>query len=114
MKHKEMQAVMFLNDHMIFAESLLSEREQAQLYAALRAYTMEGVLPDMQGRSKNWTVTFNFMRSAQDRYIERYNETCERNRSAANKRWQKHSDSPEEKPAKENRPTPTEAWMHFL
>ena len=91
MKHKEMQAVMFFSDHMSIAESLLSECEQGQLYAALRAYTMEGVLPDMQGRRKEWAALFDFMRSYQDKYMDRYQKTCERNRAAANKRWHQAS-----------------------
>ena len=89
MEHKDMQAIMFFNEHMIFAEGVLTEIEQAQLYAALRAYTMEGALPSLENRSREWIVIFNFMKASQDNYIKRYEETCERNRAAANIRWHK-------------------------
>ena len=71
---------------MKLAERLLDPGERGLLYEAVRRYAMEGVLVDALSRSETWQAVFEIMRSAQDKAIRNYEETCERNRRSALKR----------------------------
>ena len=86
-KRKERDGIVLLNEHMLFAEEVLSKYERAELYDAIRAYSMEDKLPDMTGMRAEWRGIFRIMRAAQDKVIRKYDETCERNRVRAGKRW---------------------------
>ena len=93
MSKTKRSALVFLIDQMEFAESLLSAEELGLMYIALRKYALEGERPQIDGKSKLWCVTFDFMARAQDDYLKRYERTCERNRANANRRWQKRESS---------------------
>ena len=64
---------------------MLSDKERGQLLLALIDYAQDGELPQhFKGRA---ALAFDVMRRAVDRNVARYNETCERNRALAMKRW---------------------------
>ena len=86
-KHKEKEGIVLLNDHMLLAEKLLTDGECGRLYRMLRRYSMEGILSDTTLESGAWQAVFEMMRSAQDKANQRYEETCERNRLRALKRY---------------------------
>ena len=86
-KRKEREGITLLNDHMLFAEEVLTKYERAELYDAVRAYSMEGTLPDMSTARPEWRGIFRIMRGAQDCNIKKYDEACERNRQRINRRW---------------------------
>ena len=86
-KRKERDGIVLLNEHMLFAEEVLTKEERAELYDAVRAYSMEDVEPDMSFVRPEWRGIFRIMRKAQDKVIKRYDEACERNRIRVNKRW---------------------------
>ena len=87
MSKKEREAVVFLNDHMKMARDALSDKELGRLYEALRAYAMEGETPDLTREKKIYISVWNLMKASQDKYLQKYEETCERNRQRALKRW---------------------------
>lgn len=86
-KRKERESIIFINDHMELAESMLTESELGRLYTALRHYSIKGVLGNFAEESGGWRAIFTMMRSAQDKAIRRYEETCERNRARVLKRY---------------------------
>lgn len=92
-EHKKRNAVMFLNEHMVMAARLLSEKKRGMLFEAIRRYSMEGTLPDLTKENEPYLTVFQMMKDSQDRYIEEYERTCERNRNNANKRWEKERSS---------------------
>ena len=91
-RKRKREAVSFLNDHMKMAAETLSARDCGRLFEAVRLYSMEDVEPDLDKESRIYRSIFSMMRSAQDRMIERYEETCERNRQRVMKRWQQEGD----------------------
>lgn len=86
-KRKERDSIIFINDHMELAETMLTESELGRLYIALRRYSIEGVVGNFATESSGWRAIFTMMRSAQDKAIRRYEETCERNRVRVLKRY---------------------------
>ena len=91
-KRKEREAIILNDDHMKLAERLLSLTERGLLYEAVRRYAMEGVVMDARDQSETWQAVFEIMRSAQDKAIRNYEETCERNRRSAMKKRSRNSD----------------------
>ncbi len=87
MARRKRKGIVLLNDHMLFAQEVLTTYERAELYDAIRAYSMEGVYPDLTCKRAEWRGIFRIMSGAQDEVIQRYEETCERNRARINKRW---------------------------
>ena len=87
MRKKDRSGIVFLIDQLTLAMDLLSEAELGLMVTALCAYAANGQLPEMLTERKEWRVIFKMMRSSQDDAIARYEETCERNRQNANKRW---------------------------
>lgn len=87
-RRKERDAVVFLNEQMKLAGEVLSEWERGRLFESLRAYSIEGVEPDLTAESRLYRSIFSMMKSAQDKAIAAYEETCERNRVRALKRVQ--------------------------
>ena len=92
MAKKERSGIIFLIEQMTIAEELLDDWELGRLYRALKAFSVEGVLPQMEGESRQWCAVFNLMRAAQQKSIEKYEEKCERNRANAIKRWASECD----------------------
>ena len=91
MSKSKRRALTFLIDQMELAEQMLSSEELGQLYIALRKYAIDNEQPDMWDKSPLWRATFGLMSRAQDKALSLYEETCERNRIAANRRWHKLS-----------------------
>lgn len=89
MAKKERSGIVFLIEQMTIAEELLDDWELGKLYRALKAFSVEGVLPQMEGESRQWCAVFNLMRSAQQKSIEKYEEMCARNQAIAQKRSMK-------------------------
>jgi len=89
MKKSQRSALPFLIDQMELAEQVLTPKELGQLYIALRRYAVDGELPEKKGKRTAWLATFDIMAHAQDKAKDLYEETCERNRAAANTRWHK-------------------------
>lgn len=87
-KKKERDAVVFLNEQMKLAGEVLGEWERGRLFEALRAYSIEGIEPDLTSETQLYRSIFSMMRAAQDKAIAKYEETCERNRRSARKRGQ--------------------------
>ena len=87
MARRKRKGIVLLNDHMLFAQEVLTTYERAELYDAIRAYSMEGVYPDLTCKRAEWRGIFRIMSGAQDEVIQRYEETCERNRNSARIRW---------------------------
>lgn len=87
-KKKERDAVVFLNEQMKLAGEVLSEAERGRLFEALRAYAIEGGEPDLAQESRLYRSIYRMMKSAQDKAIAAYEETCRRNQKNANIRWQ--------------------------
>lgn len=85
-RRKERDAVVFLNEQMKLAGEVLSEWERGRLFESLRAYSIEGVEPDLTAESRLYRSIFSMMKSAQDKAIAAYEETCERNKRSAMKR----------------------------
>lgn len=85
-KRKERDAIVFLNEQLKMAGEVLAEGEMGRLVNMLRAYAMEGEEPDLSLESRLFRSIFGMMKSAQDKAIEKYEETCERNRRTAAKR----------------------------
>ena len=85
------KALLFLIDQMKLADSLLDDEELGLLYRALYVYGTGGVMEDLdiELMSDTWYAIFNLMADADDEAAQRYDETCERNRVAANIRWSK-------------------------
>ena len=63
----------------------LSDRDRGRLLLALVDYAQDGVLPE--GFKGSLSMCFDVMRRSIDRNVKRYQETCERNRQNAAKRW---------------------------
>ena len=82
-KKQERISIIFLDDHMKMAAEALSPRDCGRLFEMIRAYSMEGKETDVSGESRLFRSLYVMMRRAQDKDIERYQETCERNRRAA-------------------------------
>ena len=93
MARRKRKGIVLLNDHMLFAQEVLTTYERAELYDAIRAYSMEGVYPDLTCKRAEWRGIFRIMSGAQDEVIQRYEETCERNRVNALKRSQQEAAS---------------------
>ena len=87
-EQKKRNVVVFLNEHMVLAARLLSAEKRGRLFEAIRCYSMDGVLPDLKKEKEPYLTVFEMMKNSQDRYIEQYERTCEKNRSNANKRWE--------------------------
>ena len=87
-KRKERDAVVFLNEQLKMAGEVLCESEMGRLVNMLRAYSMEGIKPDLEAESRLFRSIYSMMESAQNKAIEKYEETCERNRIRALKRVQ--------------------------
>lgn len=81
------KGIVLLNDHMLAAEDILLPHERAELYDAIRAYSMEGEYPDMSTKRGEWRSLFRIMQGGQDVVIRKYEQTCERNRQIANGTW---------------------------
>lgn len=64
----------------------LSDRERGRLLLALIDYAQDGVLHE--GFKGATALCYEQLRRSIDRNIERYQQTCERNREHALKRWQ--------------------------
>jgi len=92
-KRKERDSIIFINDHMKLAERLLDDSERGRLYTALRRYSMEGIYSAIMQESGSWLAIFEMMRSAQDKAIRNYEDTCERNRLHALKRYASAADA---------------------
>lgn len=86
---RKRKGIVMLNEHMLFAEEVLTTYERAELYDAIRAYSMEGVYPDLDSKRPEWRGIFRILSGAQDDVIRKYDETCERNRINALKRSMK-------------------------
>jgi len=82
-RKKERMSIIFRSDQMLCAREELSDAELGRLYEALRAYSIDGVLPALEEEREAWRVLFSMMRAAQDDAIRKYDETCERNRQKA-------------------------------
>ena len=91
MKKTQRSALPFLLDHMEAAEHLLTAEELGHLYVALRRYAVDSDMPEMEEKSTAWRAVFEMMAHAQDKARILYEETCERNRAAANMRWHKRA-----------------------
>lgn len=89
MNKSKRKGLVFLIDQMQLAEKLLTREELGELYAALCAYATQDEPPKTQEMSRAWNAIFHMMSAAQDRAQTLYEETCERNRRAANARWHK-------------------------
>ncbi len=87
-RRKERDAVVFLNEQLKMAGEVLCESEMGRLVNMLRAYSMERIRPDLEAESRLFRSIYAMMQSAQDKAIEKYEETCERNRERALKRSQ--------------------------
>ena len=85
------KALLFLIDQMKLANSLLDDEELGLLYRAMYVYGTRGNREDVDidDMSDTWYAVFNMMADADDEAAQRYDETCERNRVAANIRWSK-------------------------
>ena len=85
------KALLFLIDQMKLADSVLDDEELGMLYRALLTYGTGNLLEelDIKGMSGTWYAVFNMMADSDDEAAKRYDETCERNRVAANIRWSK-------------------------
>ena len=85
------KALLFLIDQMKLADSVLDDDELGMLYRALLTYGTGNSLEelDIEGMSSTWFAIFNMMAASDDEAAKRYDETCERNRVAANIRWSK-------------------------
>jgi len=86
------KALLFLIDQMKLAEAVLDDEELGMLYRALLAYAtgnLQEKLDDIEDMSNTWYAVFNMMADSDDEAAKRYDETCERNRVAANIRWSK-------------------------
>lgn len=88
-KKKGRESIVLRNDQMLCAKKELNDAELGRLYEALRAYSIEGVLPRLECERGEWRVLFDIMRAAQDDAIQKYEETCERNRLSAAQRTQR-------------------------
>ena len=53
-KRKERDSIIFINDHMELAETMLTESELGRLYIALRRYSIEGVVGNFATESSGW------------------------------------------------------------
>ena len=82
-RRKERDAVMFLNEQLKMAGEVLCESELGRLVNMLRAYSMDGTKPDVEAESKLFRSIYSMMESAQDKAIQKYEETCDRNRRSA-------------------------------
>lgn len=87
-KKRERDAVVFLNEQMRLAGKVLSDWERGRLFESLRAYSIEGIEPDLSSESLLYQSIYEMMKAAQDKAIEQYAQTCERNRRSALKRVQ--------------------------
>lgn len=85
-KRKDRDAIIFLNEHMKMAAEMLTERELGRLYEALRVYALEGRTPNLEKERKAYRSIYRLMEVSQDKYRDKYEETCERNRLRALKR----------------------------
>jgi len=85
-KRKERDALVFLNEHMKMAAEMLTERERGRLYEALRVYALEGKTPNLEKERKAYRSIYSMMEVSQDKYRDKYEETCERNRLRALRR----------------------------
>lgn len=70
----------------------LTDRERGRLLLALVDYAQDGVIT--QGFKGSLAMCYEQMRRSIDRNIVRYQDTCERNRANANKRWHAGLDTP--------------------
>ena len=86
-KKKGRKGLVFLIDQMRLVRATLEPQEQAEMYAALFDYAIEGKMPDVDSRSRTWRGIFELMKEAQDESRESYEETCERNSANARRRW---------------------------
>ena len=86
-KRDNRNGIVLLNEHMLYAEEVLTKYERAELYDAIRAYSMDGELADTSLMRPEVRGIYRIMRAAQDKVIEKYEQTCERNRQRAYKRW---------------------------
>jgi len=86
-KRREREGVVFLNEQMKMAGEVLSEAERGRLFEALRAYAMEGRSPDLSRERRLYRSIYGMMQSAQDKWLQKYEDTCERNRKSIKKRW---------------------------
>ena len=64
----------------------LSDRDRGRLLLALIDYAQDGALPE--GFKGSLSMCFDVLRRSIDRNVKRYQETCERNRQNAMKRWE--------------------------
>ena len=87
MGKKKREAVVFLNEHMEMASELLTERERGRVFEAVRRYSIDGQLPDLTKEKGTYRTVFKMMKNSQDKYIESYEKTCERNKANIHKRW---------------------------
>lgn len=85
-KRKERDAVVFLNEQLKMAGEVLSEAEMGRMINRLRAYSMESEEADLSQESRLFRSIYGMMKSAQDKAIEKYDQTCERNRQIAARR----------------------------
>lgn len=95
-KKQERISIIFLDDHMKMAAEALSPRDCGRLFEMIRAYSMEGKETDVSGESRLFRSLYVMMRRAQDKDIERYQETCERNKRIAKMRLQRSVTSRDE------------------
>ena len=70
----------------------LTDRERGRLLLALVDYAQDGVVT--QSFKGSLAMCYEQMRRSIDRNIVRYQDTCERNRANANKRWHAEQDAP--------------------
>lgn len=97
-KRKERDAIIFLNDHLVMASEALSPHDCGRLLEMIRQYSIEGKETDLTGESRIFRSLYVMMRRAQDRDIQKYEETCEKNRIKALKRTQPEADGCRQQP----------------